>query len=197
MSKGRKIGRVLFRVLGEVLKYAAVLTLCLVLGYNTYLINAEKTAGNAMPMPFGIGISEVVSGSMEPAISIGDLLVVKEQPTYRLEEIVVYQSGSMAIVHRIIEISGNTVITKGDANNAADDPVTVDNIRGKVICVIPKLGYAVSFLQTLPGMLLVVVMAILLLELSFWKKQRQDEQSLEQIKEEIRRLRQELEETNP
>jgi hypothetical protein len=69
-------------------------------------------------------------------------------------------------LHRVAEIqqteSGLQFITKGDANNAPDTtPVTADQIRGKLILTIPKVGwvsiaikesiaYAYTFTTTLP-----------------------------------------------
>ena len=45
------------------------------MGINVYLWNASSLAGNAMPMPFGFGMAVVLSGSMEPVLSVNDLLL--------------------------------------------------------------------------------------------------------------------------
>ena len=64
------------------------------IGVNVFLLNATRLTGNAVPMPFGFGMSVVLSGSMEPALSVGDLLIVREQEAYEIGDIVVYQNGN-------------------------------------------------------------------------------------------------------
>ena len=46
-----------------------------ILGLNLYSANANKLVGNQLPMPFGYGWAVVLSGSMEPAMQIGDLIM--------------------------------------------------------------------------------------------------------------------------
>ena len=106
------------------LRFVLLAFVAVVVGVNVYLWNARSLMGNTMPMPFGYGASVVLSGSMEPALSVGDLLIVREQAHYEAGDIVVYQSGSMPVVHRIVSISEEGVITRGDANNANDDIIS-------------------------------------------------------------------------
>ena len=57
----------------------ALVVLCAAtLGVNLYLTNAQVLTGDQMPMPFGYGSAVVLSGSMEPTFSTGDLIVVEE-----------------------------------------------------------------------------------------------------------------------
>lgn len=165
----------------------------LVLGVNLYLWNARSLTGNQMPMPFGFGAAVVLTGSMEPAISADDLILVRERPDYQEKEIVVYQSGSILVVHRIIAVEGTTVTTQGDANNAPDSPVEKAAIKGKVIGVIPGAGKVTRFLKTPAVTVTLLVSALLLSELSFRKDKKKDEDQLDQLKEEIRRLKAEQE----
>ncbi len=54
--------------------------------------------------------------------------------------------------------------TKGDANRSADsDVVTQDRVIGKVILVIPKLGYFINFARSLPGLILLIFIPTFLL----------------------------------
>ena len=57
------------------LRMLALLILGVFLGIRFYAWNAQHLTGNAVPMPFGVGASVVLSGSMEPALSVGDLLI--------------------------------------------------------------------------------------------------------------------------
>ena len=165
----------------------------LILGVNAYLANAREIVGNQLPMPFGYGLANVLSGSMEPTFSKGTLLLVKKESSYKTGDIVVYQTDRELIVHRIIEIDGDVVVTQGDANNAADQPFEKEQIKGVVIGWIPFLGNVAGILKTPAGILLVLVCAFLLIEGSFRKQREADDRELEAIKEEIRRLKEEKE----
>ena len=163
-----------------------------VYGVNVYFANASGIGGNHLPMPFGYGIANVLSGSMEPTFSKGALLLVKEEKQIEPGQIVVYQSGQELIVHRVIQIEGNLVTTKGDANEAADPVFDASQIKGVVVGWIPFLGSLVSFLKTPVGIILLLICAVLLMEGSFRKQKVSDDRQLEGIKEEIRRLKEEM-----
>ena len=62
-----------------------------------------------MPMPFGFGISAVLSGSMEPEYSTDDLVIVRSTDVYQIGAVVVYQDGSTLIMHRIIAVDDDPV----------------------------------------------------------------------------------------
>lgn len=163
----------------------------LALGVNVYLANAKGIVGNQLPMPFGYGLANVLSGSMEPTFSKGALLLVKESDEIEIGDIVVYQSGQELIVHRVIAQKGDTIITKGDANNAADPPFQKGQIKGVVIGWVGGLGTIAGILKTPVAIIGMILAAIFLMEGSFRKQKDEDDQELEKIKEEIRRLKDE------
>lgn len=165
-----------------------------ILGVNVYLANAKGIVGNQLPMPFGYGIANVLSGSMEPTFSKGSLLLVKEKEEFQVGDIVVYQSENELIVHRIIKLEGNVVTTQGDANNVADSAFSRTEIKGVVVGWIPYIGTVVSLLRTPTGIIVILLCAFLLVEGSFRKQREADDMELEAIKEEIRRLKKEKEE---
>ncbi len=111
----------------------------------------------------------VQSGSMEPTIMTGDVIISKLKTgteAYQLNDVVTFNTNSdgntRIVTHRIIKISdenNNTnYYTKGDANRSEDeDFVSRDQIIGKVVFNIPRLGYFVSFAKTLPGLILLVL----------------------------------------
>ena len=164
-----------------------------VLGVNLYSWNAKSLMGNSLPMPFGCGVAVVLSGSMEPTIRIDDLIIVTEQEDYRENDIIAYQSGNMVVVHRIIEVEPDTVITQGDANNAPDAPIRKEMIKGKVVHWIPGAGRIARLLKSPVATVILVGGALLLSELTLRKEKKKDEDELEQIKAEIRRLKAEQE----
>jgi len=180
--------------ISKILRPVLLVLMSLVLGINVYSWNANNLVGNKLPMPFGYGMAVVLSGSMEPTMSVDDLIFVKECEEYQVDDIVVFQSGDELIVHRIIGMDGTTLVTKGDANNVADEPVDVAVVKGKMIGRIPFAGVLVSWLKTPLGVIIVLGAAFLLLEMSYRKEKNQDIDELEKIKNEIRRLREEQEE---
>lgn len=164
-----------------------------ILGLNLYFTNAGVILGNQLPMPFGYGIANVLSGSMEPAFSKGTLLLVKDTQDIEKGDIVVYQSGRTLIVHRVRKINGSQVTTQGDANNTPDEPFDKTQIKGKVIGYIPFLGTLMAALKTPYALILIILCVIFLIEGTFHARKDADTRELEAIKEEIRRLKQETE----
>lgn len=180
----------------RVLRRALLVFLGLVLGFNAYLLNAQNVAGNLMPMPFGVGVAVVQSGSMEPTLHVGDLLVVQQQGEYDLQDVVVYQTQHSLVVHRIVAKNATMFTTQGDANNTADAPIEATSVKGKVVFAAPFAGYVAEWLRSPLGIVLVTAAAVALVELSFRrdKKLAHMNELLEQrkIEDEIRRLKAEL-----
>lgn len=179
------------------LKHTGILRILLliicgaILGVNVYSLNANRLVGNRIPMPFGYGAAVVLSGSMEPTLSTDDLIIVRKAESLAVDDIVVFQDEDILVVHRIIETDGETVTTKGDANNAADEPVSVSDIKGKVVFSIPFAGKIVNFMKTPVGILLVIIAAIALVEIPHRKEKRKHDEDQQKIIEEIERLKQE------
>ena len=178
-----------------ILRVALLGIVSLLLGVRLYLWNAETLTGNAMPMPFGWGVSMVLTGSMDPALAVDDLVLVHAQESYEVDDIVVYQDGASLVIHRIISIDGETAVTMGDANNAADDPIAVSAIKGKAVSHIPQIGAAVRFLKSPVGFLLILAAAVVLFELPYLVERKKAEDARAQLKEEIRRLKEDIENT--
>lgn len=178
----------------SILRRILLIIIGLILGVNVYLANAKGIVGNKLPMPFGYGMANVLSGSMEPTFSKGTLLLVKETKDVATGDIVVYQSGQELIVHRVINVNNDQVTTQGDANNVADPTFEKAQVKGVVITWVPYLGSIVSTLKTPAGILLVLLAVFLLVEGSFRKQREADDEELEAIKEEIRRLKEETKE---
>ena len=112
-----------------------------------------------------------------------------ESESYNINDIVVYDSGREMIVHRIKEQNGDTLTTKGDANNISDEPINAEAVKGKVVFSIPYAGAIVKALRSPVGIIVIILTAILLTEGSFRRKKESDENRIEEIKEEIRRLK--------
>lgn len=178
----------------NIARYLVLGVLAAIIGMSVFSLNANRLAGNQVPMPFGIGASVVLSGSMEPTLSVGDLLIVKEQPGYEVGDIVVYQSGSMPVVHRIVDVAEDTVTTRGDANNVDDAAFPAQAIKGEVIAVLPLVGYLVWALKSPIAVVVMLALAVLLVEWSFRNGKAEKEEEKEKLKAEIRALMDELKE---
>jgi len=187
MKQTKKTNAVLWRRL-------VLVALGILLGVNAFVSNASGMAGRKMPMPFGFGAAVVLSGSMEPALGVQDVIIVHRADNYEVGDIVVYQSGRTMVVHRIIAKDGETVVTQGDANNVSDAPIAMQAIQGKVIAHVPGLGLVVTALKTPAGILIALLAVFALTEFSFRRERDEDEKEREAIREEIRRLREEHEE---
>ena len=160
-----------------------------ILGINVYQVNASRLLGNQLPMPFGYGTAVVLSGSMEPRFSEGDLIIVKEAEDYAVNDIVVFEDGGSLVVHRIVALQGEQVTTKGDANDAVDEPIPVSMVKGKVLCWIPFAGVIVSLLKTPAGIICIIAAAIALVEIPYRQEEKKDEEERQRIIDEIRCLK--------
>ena len=170
-----------------------LLVLCgTVLGLNVYTANAHRLLGNSLPTPFGYGAAVVLSGSMEPTFSKGDLIMVRETETYQVNDIVVFQDQNSLVVHRIIAIDGDTIITQGDANDAPDPPSTIDTLKGRVLFWIPYVGEIVNLIKTPIGTISIIAAAILLIELPRRNEKKKNREEKQKIIEEIKRLKEQV-----
>lgn len=164
-------------------------------GYSIYMINARVVGRNPLPMPFRYGQAVVTSGSMSPAFEVDALLIYHEQEKYEIGDMVAFmdEDGNL-ITHRIIQMTGNEVITQGDANTVMDNPIKKEQIYGKVIHTIPHVGKIVRLLQK-PGVIIVLIILFLAgLEWNYRQSKRAALRNLEAQRQEIRKLRGELKE---
>lgn len=161
----------------------------LIIGIRLYSWNAQNLAGNQMPMPFGWGISVVLSGSMEPTLSVNDLVFVQEQSDYEVGDIVVYQDENTLVIHEIYSKNGDEIVTKGEANDVADEPISATAIKGKAMFHIPFIGALIRFLKTPLGFIMIIAAAIALFELPHLQQRKKAAEEQERIKEEIKRLK--------
>ena len=200
-----------------VLRAVLILVISLTLGLTVYTWNAKRMMHNELPMPFGVGASVVLTGSMEPTLRVNDLVVVRRADEYNVGDIVVFQQGNQLIIHRIIEKNDEEakITTKGDANNIDDGQIPVSAVKGKYSFRVPFVGLIVKGLKTVPGIIIVLSLSAFLMIRS-WRNERMesdkdlddlrkqiaelkgegDTSSPESIEEQIKRLKEELGENN-
>lgn len=175
-----------------VFRYIVLSFIGIVLGLCIYTQNAKGLVRDKMPMPFGYGMSVVLSGSMEDRLSVDDLVIIKATDHFVVNDIVLYQDGDNLVIHRIIEIDGDTVITKGDANNVADEPINKSQIKGVLVYDIAGIGAAVNILKQPVSIIIILVAALLLTELSYRKEKENDTEELDEIKKMIEELKKDI-----
>ena len=102
-------------------------------------------------------MASITSGSMWPVLKKGDLIFIKGINDAKAElkegEIIVYQNPKGFTIHRIKELREDTLVTKGDANNVADNPIGYEDVIGKLVIFnqkplrIPLLGMVSVYLN--------------------------------------------------
>ena len=154
------------------IRIIAVSLLGLVLLLSLWQTAARVLFHQNPPYLFGYAQLTVLSGSMEPAFSAGDIVVIHKETEYAVGDIIAFQDEGVLTTHRIQENSPEGFITKGDFNNVPDMRVVpTGQVAGKVVLVIPKLGQALLFLHTPGGMIVILLSGLLLLFLpERWRK---------------------------
>jgi signal peptidase I len=144
--------------------------LILYMGYfalSVILLQTEKSNG--------IRAVSLMTGSMDPTIIPGALVVTKPFQEYVLGDIVSYKvvdavtgtEFNKTLTHRIIEVrdkEAGVFVTKGDANEIPDTQYVLnDYILGKVVLNIPYAGLFLWAIKTLPGFIFLIGLPALLL----------------------------------
>ena len=139
----------------------------------------------------------VISGSMEPEYSVGDLLYVKDVDvkTINVGDPITFILNEDLVVatHRVVRIDAEKqyFYTKGDANELEDqNPVHFKNVIGVPKFSIPKLGYVSDFVQNPPGLYIVIGAGVILIILVFLpdllnKKKNEDAEKAAEMQSEI------------
>ena len=122
----------------------------------------------------GLQVFNVVSGSMEPTYSVGDLVYVKtvDPDAVQVGDPITFVLNEELVVatHRVVEIDreNRLFITKGDANKTADaSGVHFNNLIGVPVFSIPLLGYVSAYIQNPPGMYIAIALGVVLLAAVF------------------------------
>ena len=138
--------RRLLKFILNIVIYAAIVGL-IVWGLPKYL---TKKLGTDYP------IAAITSGSMWPALHIGDLVLIEavKKEDLKIGDIVVWQNSKGPpdgrvnfTIHRVKELRKNTLVTKGDGNFTDDEPVKYEDVIGRTVyrgekpVRVPYMGY--------------------------------------------------------
>ena len=165
-----------------------------ILGVGIYTMNAKMLMNDMMPIPLGVGMGVVVSGSMEPELSIDDVIFVVKDKDIELDDIVVYQSKGILVVHKVVKIENDQITTRGTANNTDDEPISLSDIKGRVFFSIGSMGKVINFIRTPYVAIAILLLAIFLLYQSYRSeanKRDEKDERIEAIRKEIMRIKEE------
>lgn len=120
--------------------------------------------GSMLPIPGNIEIKIVKSGSMEPNIPTGSLVVVKPAQRYSIGDVITFGADTKTQIpttHRIIAFEGSNgetlYRTKGDANEDADtNLVARSEVIGKAVFHVPAVGFILDFARQPLGFALLI-----------------------------------------
>lgn len=137
----------------------------------------------------GMQVFNVISGSMEPTYSIGDLLYVKQVDPDGIKVgdpiTFVLNEDLVVATHRVVKVDRENRLftTKGDANETEDAaPVHFNNVVGVPVFAIPLLGYVSAYIQSPPGMYVAIalgaglLLAVYLPDLLVKKEKKEDKE---------------------
>jgi signal peptidase len=109
------------------------------------------------------------SGSMQPAIAAGSVVVLRPVAAaeVRVGEVVAVRTAGGILVHRVVAITDGSLTLKGDANEVVDARAWPSSaVVGTVAYAVPLAGYAAltlndPLLGSVPAMTLVLSLAVL------------------------------------
>ncbi|GEM_PF-1586106 len=108
------------------------------------------------------------SESMEPAIPLHAVVVIKEEDFYSIGDIISYYAKIddeiVVVTHRIKDISGNMYLTKGDKNILEDRELVKPRlVIGRAFLIIPWIGNLLNFSKTASGLYLTILLPALII----------------------------------
>lgn len=125
----------------------------------------------------GYTIFQVITGSMSGSIEINDIIIVKITDEISKDDIITYKNGENFVTHRVIYKDDNKIITKGDANNTEDSPITKKEVIGKAVFIISGVSIWIQVLKS-PQVILAVFITILAIKLLLFNKKDSKQQKV-------------------
>lgn len=166
----------ILRSIGKTAQVLLTVLLAFLLLCNLYLMIMNGIMGVDHPTIFGYSTAVVASGSMEPALSIDDLVLNHTEDSYGEGDIITFQNGDSLTTHRIVEVTDEGYVTQGDANNIVDlDVIPIKVVVGRVVCAIPYVGSVLAFLKSSLGMVILIFTGLCIIEFPFFLQRRREQ----------------------
>lgn len=159
--------KIIHKILKVILNVLVILSIIVVLIVGYSLIQT-KIQNKDYANIFGYTLFEVSTGSMSGAIEIGDVILVKicNDNIISPNDIIAFKQEEYIVTHRVIKIEQDKIITKGDANNSQDEPISKDAVIGKVEHIIHNVGIWKKVMKT-PEVFISIITTIILFGLAF------------------------------
>lgn len=122
---------------------------------------------------FGYSFFQVRTGSMSGTLEIGDIIIVKLTKDVKENEIITYEKEGILITHRIIKKERESIIAKGDRNNAADSPINSDEVIGKVVYVFKNVEVWKKVFRT-PEVSILLIITLVLVGITISIKEKKE-----------------------
>lgn len=153
------------KALKVILNIVFYLLLAIMIYISFIVINASRKG--EQPEVFGCKFYVVLTGSMQPDIKPGDLIIIKsiDPGDVKVGDVITFKNNNIDSVttHRVKNIVNDNdnlkFVTQGDANNIEDkEPVKSELVQGKLMKTIPKVGKTVDYMKK---NLLAIIVAII------------------------------------
>lgn len=132
--------------LSTILESILVVFIIIIALVNISMFVQYKLFSNPVPTIFGYSYVNILSGSMEPVISEGDLAICKGQENYSVGDVVIFEDDGHIILHRIVDEKNGLFITQGDANNVPDkNQISSESIYGTLVYTFKGWGENLTY----------------------------------------------------
>ena len=160
-----------FRII-KLIKNIICWTLIAVLVFTLVVFFMSRINGST-PSVFGYSIFRVSSGSMEPELKVGDIIldkVVENPEALKVGDVITFKCddyGDMLVTHKVIrapyEENGKLMLqTKGVANEIADNPIRIDEVKGIMICKVDYLDTVYNVFLSPWGLLILIALIVII-----------------------------------
>ena len=160
-----------FRII-KLIKNIICWTLIAVLVFTLVVFFMSRINGST-PSVFGYSIFRVSSGSMEPELMVGDIILdktVNNPEDLKVGDVITFKSsdyGDLLVTHKVIkapyEENGKLMLqTKGIANEVEDKPISVDNVKGIMICKVDYLDTVYNVFLSPWGLLILIALIVII-----------------------------------
>ena len=160
-----------FRII-KLIKNIICWTLIVVLVFALVIFFMSRINGST-PSVFGYSIFRVSSGSMEPELKVGDIIldkVVDNPEDLKVGDVITFKSddyGDLLVTHKVIkapyEDNGKLMLqTKGVANELEDKPISTDKVKGIMICKVDYLDTVYNVFLSPWGLLILIALIVII-----------------------------------
>lgn len=132
-----------------------------------------QISGNNYSNYFGYTLFKVTTGSMGNAVKIDDVVIVKIGDKVKENDIITYYEDKSFITHRVVDVENSFLITKGDANNTEDSPISKNQVVGRVVHIVSGLGIWQKVFST-PQILISIFVTLILFDFAFSLKSKKE-----------------------